>query len=144
MSSTSIGDVSLKSYHQLNQNVYDESLSVSNDSSEEIFVTTTGFHHRSVSPSSKLSLLAIDDEHMDEFDAACTILNELQMTGVISCDEKQRRKNLVMQYLEFAANGCYADDNDANRNSSHSWGPMLELVQGVVGCWRYICCLKST
>lgn len=65
---------------------------------------------------------------MEEFDTACTILNELQYKGIISKEEKMRRKALVLQYMEFAAAEY---DDDLNM---HSWGPMHELARCFLRC----------
>ena len=91
---------------------------------------------------SKASLLNYgDDETMDEFDAACSILNELQYKGLISKEEKQRRKRLVMSYMEFAASD-YAVDPDGS--SSHSWGPFIEMFRSILRCLRCCCCLSPS
>ena len=82
-----------------------------------------GHTHKSTSKASLLSYG--DDETMDEFDAACSILNELQSKGLISKEEKHRRKRLVMQYMEFAAVD-YAAESDS---SSHYWGPLMEALR---------------
>ena len=136
------GDVSLKHlpYQASAGGPYDEDLSLSNDSSDDAAVHwfRTGkmnLGQKKLSGSTNaLSLLG--DEHMDEFDAACTILNELQITGVISSEEKHRRKNLVMQYLEFAANEYMAEMEVASNNH----GPLYEFFRWMSSYSSMCCC----
>jgi len=84
-----------------------------------------------------MSLLSVDEAQFDELDVACTILNDLQSRGVISHDEKQRRRALVISFMEFAA-ADYGDEVHA-----HSWGPGHELLRLVASTgvrWYRFCC----
>lgn len=130
-SSSSIrGDVSLK---DLPWSLDGDHNDGSGDSGDNV-----GLAHKSVSKASLLSYG--DDETMDEFDAACSILNELQSKGLISKEERQRRKRFVMQYMEFAAVD-YSERSDSS--SLHSWGPLMETIRCMASCLRCCGCLRQ-
>ena len=125
---TSDGDVSLKSlsYHQF-EDGEDALLSLSDDSS---FV---GVNALLQSPS-KFSEV-VDEDTLDEFDAACTILSEMQFKGIITREERQRRSALLSKYLEFAATADLIDEDISQQHSY--WGlPVVEATRSFFSCCR--------
>ena len=130
---TSDGDVSLKSlsYHQF-EDGEDALLSLSDDSSVLLPIAAFGL----LQSPSKFSEV-VDEDTLDEFDAACTILSEMQFKGIITRAEKQRRRALVSKYLEFAATADLIDeDNDFSQQQSY-WGlPVVEATRSFFSCCR--------
>ena len=131
---TSDGDVSLKSlsYHQF---IADDGgdqdgalLSLSDDSS------LVGMHL--LQSPSKFSEV-VDEDTLDEFDAACTILSEMQFKGIISREEKQRRRALVSKYLEFAATADLLSEDTSSSQQHSYWGlPVVEAARSLYSCCR--------
>ena len=149
------GDVSLKPIRQGALGYYDESFALptsldSQDSPPPPPEQWAGSFASSgagvVTPSpSKMSLLSVDDAQLDELDEAVTILNDLHNKGVISQQEKQRRRALVISFMEFAA-ADYADEDGeflgGPPSHVHSFGPALEIFRTVLtaSVRLYRCC----
>ena len=150
------GDVSLKSIKQQGTGTpaakpalvyYDEELAVSGDTDDASYSSPKTWEGRFLgggpgsltSSPSKLSLLSVhDDAQLDELDEACTILNDLHFKGVISKQEKQNRRALVISFMEFQA-----ADYDDGVVQVQSFGPIFEVLRSslgcVVGCYRSLC-----
>jgi hypothetical protein len=82
----------------------------------------------------------VDEDTLDEFDAACTILSDMQLRGIISREEKQRRRALVSKYLEFAATAdLISDASYRGPDRQHSyWGlPVVEATRSLFSCFRH-------
>ena len=149
------GDVSLKGLPESYHHGGDDGLlshSQDSDSSPQSWTpgkfstVTPGATSQSPQPPtlspSRVSLLSCDEAQFDELDEACTILNDMESRGVISIEEKQRRRALVISFMEFAAVDD-DNDNDSGEHLHHSWGPAIELLRLAVvtsvGCYRSCC-----
>jgi hypothetical protein len=77
----------------------------------------------------------VDEDTLDEFDAACTILSEMQFKGIITREERQRRSALLSKYLEFAATADLIDEDISQQHSY--WGlPVVEATRSFFSCCR--------